>query len=170
MIKLIAIVEKNFGIAENGKIPWAFKEDRNFFREKTINSVVIMGRKTFESIPNAPQGNRKNCVITKKSFQSDVECFRTLEDAVQKYPSCWIIGGAQLYNYALGKNIVQYMLITHVYAAYHPDIFLNTNRFPEFSKTILKESSEYSICEYRRVDLTLADGTTENGDTLVSMR
>ena len=152
MIKLIAIVERNFGIAENGKIPWAFVEDRKFFREKTMNSVVIMGRKTFESIGNAPLKNRKNCVITKKNIQGDVECFRTLEDAVQKYPSCWIIGGAQLYNYALEKNIVQYMLITHVNAAYNPDIFLNTDRFSEFSKTILKESPKYSICEYRKLD------------------
>ncbi|MBQ3564707.1 MAG: dihydrofolate reductase [Alphaproteobacteria bacterium] len=151
MIKLIAIVEKNLGIAENGKIPWEFEEDRKFFREKTLNSIVIMGRKTFESIPNAPLKNRKNCVITKKNIQNDVECFRTLEEAVQKYPSCWIIGGAQLYNYALEKNVVQYMLITHVNAEYNPDIFLNRNHLSKFSKTILKKADNYTICEYQRL-------------------
>ena len=44
LLKMIAIVDSEFGIAKNGKIPWSFEEDLKFFREKTLHNIVIMGK------------------------------------------------------------------------------------------------------------------------------
>jgi dihydrofolate reductase len=51
-------------------IPWYIKEDMLFFKCKTINNIVIMGRKTFESLGNKPLSNRYNIVISKSLFSS----------------------------------------------------------------------------------------------------
>ena len=63
-IILIAAVDRNLAIGKNGKIPWDIKEDLKFFREKTQNSAIIMGRATFDSI-GRPLPKRKNIVMTR---------------------------------------------------------------------------------------------------------
>ena len=128
MIKLLAIVEKNFGLSKNGKIPWEFSEDRAFFQKMTRDSVVIMGRNTFFSHKNFPLKNRINCVITKINIPN-VICFSTLEEAIKNYSDAWIIGGAQLYNYALRKDLVDEAIITQVNQKYEADTFLETKYF-----------------------------------------
>ena len=49
-INLIAAVDQNLAIGKEGKIPWEIKEDLKFFREQTLDSAIIMGRATFDSI------------------------------------------------------------------------------------------------------------------------
>lgn len=63
-IKLIAAVDIENGIGLNGTIPWRLKEDMAFFKEKTTNRVVIMGRRTFASLNFKPLPNRMNIVIS----------------------------------------------------------------------------------------------------------
>ena len=133
MIKLIAIVDQNFGLSKNGEIPWEFEEDRRLFRKLTLNSVVIMGRNTFFSHKNFPLKNRTNCVISEKEIP-EAECFLSLESAIEKYPDCWIIGGAKLYNYALEKDLVSDAIITQVKQSYGADSFLNADLLKNFSK------------------------------------
>ena len=62
-IFLIAAVDKNLAIGKNGKIPWHIKEDLQFFQKNTLNTAMIMGRSTFDSI-GKPLPNRKNIVMT----------------------------------------------------------------------------------------------------------
>ena len=63
-IILIAAVDQNLAIGKDGGIPWDIKEDLKFFREKTQNSAIIMGRATFDSI-GRPLPKRKNIVMTR---------------------------------------------------------------------------------------------------------
>ena len=70
--KFIAIVacSKNLGIGLNNSIPWKIKEDLSFFCKTTSNNVVIMGSKTFESLPNkVPLKNRINIVLSEKQIE-----------------------------------------------------------------------------------------------------
>ena len=57
-IFLIAAVDKNLAIGKNGRIPWHIKEDLQYFQKNTLNTAMIMGRSTFDSIgkalPNRP--------------------------------------------------------------------------------------------------------------------
>lgn len=149
MIKLIAIVEKNFGLSKNGKIPWEFSEDRAFFQKMTRDSVVIMGRNTFFSHKNFPLKNRINCVITKINIPN-VICFSTLEEAIKNYSDAWIIGGAQLYNYALRKYLVDEAIITQVNQKYEADTFLETKYLEKFTKELLKKEGNYNVWKWKK--------------------
>jgi dihydrofolate reductase len=62
---MILAITKNGIIGIDNKIPWYIKADLQRFRELTTNHIVIMGRKTFESLPNGPLKNRINIVITR---------------------------------------------------------------------------------------------------------
>ena len=144
MKKLIAIVEKNFGLSKNGEIPWEFDEDRAFFRKLTQNSVVIMGKNTFFSHKNFPLKNRINCVITKTNIPNAI-CFTTLEEAVEHYPDAWIIGGAQLYNYALRKDLVDEAIITQVDQEHDADTFIDAKYLENFDRELLTKKENYSV-------------------------
>ena len=63
-IVLIAAVDINLAIGKDGAIPWDIKEDLKFFKERTENTAIIMGRATYDSI-GRPLPNRKNIVMTK---------------------------------------------------------------------------------------------------------
>jgi len=63
-IFLIAAVDKNLAIGKDGKIPWHIKEDLQYFQKNTLNTAMIMGRSTFDSIGKALP-NRQNIVMTK---------------------------------------------------------------------------------------------------------
>ena len=149
MIRLIAIVEKNFGLSKNGKIPWEFEEDRAFFQKLTRNSVVIMGRNTFFSHKNFPLKDRINCVITKTDIP-DAICFSTLEEAIENYPDAWIIGGAQLYNYALQKDLIAEAIITQVNQEYDADTFLDTKYLESFNRKLMIKKENYCIWKWRK--------------------
>ena len=66
-IEAIVAVDQNYGLAKNGQIPWKSKTDMTFFKQKTINNVVVMGSKTLLSLPkSAPLKDRLNIVLTNK--------------------------------------------------------------------------------------------------------
>ncbi|MBR1733857.1 MAG: dihydrofolate reductase [Alphaproteobacteria bacterium] len=151
-VKAIAIVDKNWGTSKNKKIPWSFSEDLAFFKKLTEYSSVIMGRETFFSIPNAPLVNRINCIIS-KNLQNipGTEIFRSLEDVLKKYPNSWIIGGAEIYNYALENNLINLMIITQVHENFSADTFINKSLLQSFKKKVLFSNKKYDITSYLRV-------------------
>ena len=147
MIKLIAVTDSNFGISKNEQIPWAFSDDLRFFRENTLHQVVIMGRKTYFSLPNGPLINRKNCVIsTKYKELPGAEVFSTLEAAIFKYHDAWIIGGAEIYNYSLSHQLIQRALITIVNKNYNADKAIDKKLLPTTFTTLYYDT--YKIREY----------------------
>jgi dihydrofolate reductase len=161
MIKLIITVDEDYGIAKDDLIPWAFKEDLRFFREKTIGSVVVMGRKTFFSIPQAPLDRRINCVLSRSQCLncsiSGAEVMESLDHVMQKYTDFWIIGGLQVYRSALEMNIVNYALITKVNRNFGADKRLPPELFSGFIQNAITHGKsndprikEYSILELRR--------------------
>lgn len=69
---IICAMDEKMGIGKgNSGIPWSIPEDRQFFHETTINNIVIMGRKTWETIPNGHLPNRLNIIISKNAHQYD---------------------------------------------------------------------------------------------------
>ena len=62
-VSMIAAVGKNLELGKNNNLIWHFKEDMKFFKDTTMGHTVVMGRKTFESLPKALPG-RKNIVIS----------------------------------------------------------------------------------------------------------
>jgi dihydrofolate reductase len=128
-------------IGVNGGLPVRLPEDLANFKELTTGGVVIMGRKTWESLPQKfrPLPNRYNVVLTNDrnythpdADRSDVEIIHDLEAflVLNKEKDVWIIGGGQLYNQALRYATHLYVTVAHTdtpgdtYApAIDPDMF-----------------------------------------------
>lgn len=106
-MKAIVAVDKLWGIGKDGDLLFHIKEDMKFFKEMTIGKVVVMGRKTFESLPNKqPLKDRINIVITSnKSYKnSDNLIFVDIDSInaeLEKYNNddIFIIGGGSIYEY-----------------------------------------------------------------------
>ena len=108
MISLIVAKSKHNVIGDKGRIPWHIPNDLKRFKELTTGKTVIMGRKTFESLPKEykPLPNRINIVLsTDKTYQTNC-CIVTddLKKALRKAGSdkeVFIIGGEQVYKEGL---------------------------------------------------------------------
>lgn len=131
---IIAAVAENRAIGKNGEIPWHIPEDLKHFKEKTTGHPVIMGRKTFESLPEdfRPLPGRTNIVLTRSETDKEgVEVARSLEQAYriaeEHGDETFIIGGASVYEQVLPK--ADRMILTEVKKKVDGDTF-----FPEFDK------------------------------------
>ncbi len=99
-IHLIWAQDKDGGIGINNDLPWHISEDLMNFKKLTLNKPIIMGRKTWESLPFKPLPNRRNIVLSSQSV-SDVECYATVENclsALADEADIFVIGGAQIYK------------------------------------------------------------------------
>ena len=138
-LTLIAAVAKNHVIGKDNDLVWHLPDDFKHFKELTKGHHVIMGRKTFESMPAGPLKNRINIVITSQKDFEAKGCIvvHSLEDAIMKAESDtqpFIIGGSTIYKLALpyAKTIE----LTEVDASPEGDTF-----FPKFDKTQWIETS-----------------------------
>lgn len=93
---MVVCVDSGWGISKDGKIPWRISEDLKFFKQTTLNSVVIMGRRTFEQVGFLP--NRITLVVS-NTLSGDY-VYKTLQDALNtvKGQTVYVIGGSQLYQ------------------------------------------------------------------------
>lgn len=120
-VKIIVAVTENDAIGRKGKLLFSLKGDMKHFKETTSDNVVIMGKKTFESIGKALP-NRINIVLSRhKSEDSDTLYWKTsLEEAItfaeQKYcdKEIYIIGGGQLYKETLEKDYADAVYLTRI--------------------------------------------------------
>lgn len=104
-ISLIAAVSRNGCIGKDGRIPWNIPGEQALFKQLTLHKMVLMGRKTWESIPERfrPLSERKNVVITRQEdypLPSGVEHFSDIESALQAHvlEDVCVIGGAEIYH------------------------------------------------------------------------
>ena len=116
-IHLIWAQDKNGGIGANGKLPWHVSEDLQNFKKITINSHVIMGRKTWDSLPIKPLPKRKNIVLSSQK-QTNVETFDSYKKCLKKLRNqsigkIFIIGGRSIYE--LFFNDADYLHITNIH-------------------------------------------------------
>ena len=141
-MNLIVNVDKNWAIGYGGKLLVSIPEDMKFFRETTKGNVVIMGRKTFESLPKGALPNRRNIVLTRQEMSfAGAETFHSLNEALEHCGSeeeVYVIGGASLYEEAM--PLADKLCITEVNDDKAPaDVF-----FPEISLDFWQEKSRES--------------------------
>ena len=108
---LVAVTPEGI-IGKDNSIPWHYSADLKRFKRLTLGKTVIMGRRTWESLPVKPLPDRRNIVITRTSLD-DVECFPSIDDALATCEGdVWFIGGAGIYQEALGKaDIIDMTLV-----------------------------------------------------------
>jgi dihydrofolate reductase len=131
-INLIAAKDQDDGIGKNGKLPWFFKEDLAFFKKMTNGGCVLMGRKTWDSLPKKPLPNRINVVLSTRKIENietfeNVSIFDNLKDAMEfckkLNKNIWIIGGRSLYKECMDKCIPDKLYINNINGSFDCDVF-----------------------------------------------
>jgi dihydrofolate reductase len=124
-ITLIAAMAKNRVIGRDNGLPWRLPDDLKFFMRSTLGRTVLMGRRTFESLPGGPLKNRLNVVLTRRTdYRPDgCEVVHSVEEALARYGGgeLMVAGGAEVY--ALFLPHADRMLLTEVDAAVEGDAF-----------------------------------------------
>ena len=150
--------QSGFPIGRKGQLPWKCKEDMKWFKETTMNNVVIMGRNTYDSI-GTPLKGRHNIVITSKPLFYDgeekLDLISDIEDAI-KYAKwlnkgeIFIVGGASIYKYVLDNNLVDNVYIDFIDEfvddadAFFP-FFYEEEKWSRITEVELSEDAHYII-------------------------
>jgi dihydrofolate reductase len=169
-MKLIVAVSKNWGIGKNNDLLWHLPEDMKFFKETTAGSIIITGRKNYESIPAKfrPLPGRENIILTRDlnytSNHPKMHVVHNWEDILKKVEelqsenpekSVFVIGGGQIYKQALNQGLISEMYITHVHHDFEADVF-----FPPIDLSLWQKKEEqfcpenetrklgFSFCKY----------------------
>jgi len=157
-MKAIVAVDRNWGIGCRGKLLETIKEDMQFFKEKTMGKVVVMGRDTFLSLPG-PKAlpGRKNFVLTTRDdfMPENVTICNSIPDVVSlilDHPEedIFIIGGASVYAQTI--HLCKEAYVTKFDHEYPADCY-----FPN-----LDEKKGWKIAETERNTTTKEDGTIVN--------
>ena len=143
-ITMIAAVGLNNEIGANNQLLWHFKKDMKFFKDNTLGKPVVMGRKTFESLPGLLP-KRTHIVITKQPITIPKVIIANSKEEIfdwQKYfDEIVIIGGASIYNMLLED--ANKLLITKVHRTYpNADAFFPQFNETDFEKIIIKKEYE----------------------------
>lgn len=158
MINCIVAVSKNQGIGFEGQMPWPrLKGDLAWFKQITTEQVVIMGRKTWNSLNNKKLPNRINVVLSKNKVENCDLCLtepNSCIDVVKSlYPKkeIFIIGGGNIYE--LFKHEVDRFYITEIDHEYHCDVFFDLEYVKKYFTTVkelatFNDPIHYMIREY----------------------
>lgn len=143
-IALIAAVASNRAIGKDNQLLWQLPEDMRYFRETTRGKTVIMGRRTWESLPARfrPLPERRNIVVTRDRdyVAAGATVTHSLPAAIAAAgDEAFVIGGAELYRQAL--PLAQRLYLTEVAQAFEGDVF-----FPEIQTADWQEISRTEQC------------------------
>ena len=152
---IIVAIDNNNAIGRNGDLLCHLPNDLRHFKTITSGHTVVMGRRTYESLPKGALPNRTNIVITSDDAENYPDCIvvRSLEEAIEKSPAgsdVFIIGGGQLYRASLALTNKLYLTRIH-HTFEDADTF-----FPEidFSEWKLMEKEEHKADEKHAYDYT----------------
>lgn len=158
-MKAIAVVDKNWGIGCEGKLLVHIPRDLKYFKDKTVGKVVVMGRRTLESLPGGkPLPGRKTVVLTKnREFDCECETVHSIDEVLDKYGSedVFIAGGEEVYRAFL--PYCDMFLITKIDAEFDADKhFENLDQSDEYEfvsedEPIEENGVSYRFTQYRRV-------------------
>ncbi|MBQ6409803.1 dihydrofolate reductase [Candidatus Saccharibacteria bacterium] len=144
MFSLIAAIGKNRELGKGGELIFHIKEDMKFFRETTSGHKIVMGRKTWESLPGKLP-NRTNIVISSRDFEGPDEIIHNLDDFIAKNKDTeeevFVIGGGKIYAEFL--PVAKKLYLTEVNAenqeadTYFPEFDKN-----QYTKQLIKEGKD----------------------------
>lgn len=135
-VNAILAHDEDYGVGKNGNLPWPHNDaDMKWFRDCTHGHVVIMGRKTWESLGNKKLPKRTNIVVTRSELKGNPDGVyfgdigKLIQMVKKDYPDLklWIIGGADIYKQAL--PFCDNIYVTKFKRVYNCDTFVPMNDF-----------------------------------------
>lgn len=158
----IAAMGANRVIGNQGALPWNLPEDMKYFMEKTRGHIIIMGRKTFETLEK-PLPKRLTIIVTRQTEYDGKGCIvvRDVAAAVaeaKKHLSSWheevfICGGGEIYRESLDLNLVDRIYLTHINREFPGDAFypeFDHRKFREVSRTDRSQPLPFSFLIFER--------------------
>ena len=154
-VNIIVAYCKGNGIGKNNALPWYIPQDLKHFSnltKGTNNNMVVMGRKTWDSLPRKPLPKRFNAILSNHLIidNETTKTFNSLPQIVDfsrqnGYQTLWVIGGEEIYNMALELDIVDEIHVSEINEEHDCDAF-----FPEISegsyKLVLERDIGEKIC------------------------
>jgi dihydrofolate reductase len=137
MIRHIAAIDAENGLAKKGGIPWKLPTDVKYFREMTKNGTILMGQKTFDQI--GVMKDRQNIVVSRRTREQDGVSY--INDPVfylkQSLGDVWVIGGGTIYKQTL--ELADELYLTQVKGTFGCDVF-----YPAYQQLFaLSEASDW---------------------------
>lgn len=159
MIAAIVAVDSNWGIGYNGDLLESIPADLKHFKEITSGHTIIMGRKTWDSLPKKPLPNRTNIILSREygiTFDTDTQIgymnlkwlYRMLEN-IDADKEIYVIGGGQIYKELL--SLCDRIYVTKIYKE-HENVdtyFPNLDAIGEWSATPIGELEKYKDFTYQ---------------------
>lgn len=182
---IVAALRSNGGIGINGKMPWRLRKEIKYFKEVTSRTTdanninaVLMGRKTWESIPKKfrPLPNRINIVLSRshenKVSETDENVIfaNSISESLRQIPPSkriervFVIGGAEIYNELINDDSVEYLLITDVEHSDESSLEIDTFlRFPMYTgeKHSWEKQSKEALQEFVGKEIEIEDDIQE---------
>lgn len=159
-VSIISALSDNYVIGNKGDLPWHIPEDFKLFVQITKGKPVIMGRKTWDSLPKKPLPGRLNIVVSRdsESVGSEALVSESLPGAIELacekqvgVEEVMILGGAQIYKQALESGIVDTLYLSHISGHYSGDAYFPKFNKKEFKIIEEKDFDKFVFREYERV-------------------
>lgn len=158
MSKMILCTDANNGIGYNNTIPWHSSADFKHFKEETMGKVVVMGFKTWKSLPRKPLPGRTNIVLLSRDYTErepvDNEPSvlfmpeESLSQIIHNTPDCVIMGGSRIYKLAL--PFVDTVVLSKIQGTYECDAYfdIHSNEHVTLELESAKTLDDGTIVEY----------------------
>lgn len=145
-ITIIVAYSNNLLIGKDNSIPWHISNDLKRFKKLTTGNVIIMGRKTFESLGSKPLPNRTNIVISSKlNTSNSVKVYKNLIEALNdhKNKKIFLIGGYSIYKE--GLNFASHLEITEIDISLEGDTYFPNIDWNEWKITKIEENFDKEL-------------------------
>ena len=160
MRKIVGLMacDPNGVIGYKGALPWACPEELDYFRSTTFGHVMIMGRKTFESIPLDTLKDRFSIVFSRSPsppsqlkdrvvFVSSLDDFLAL-GCIPADKKVFMIGGAKIAKLFLQANLLSEFLLTKLHGVYEGDTVFSFDLLQDWSYETIRKEKDFTIYKY----------------------
>lgn len=141
-------MSKNGVIGKNGKIPWNFKSDLEYFKKKTMGNIVVFGRRTFQSLEKTLFG-RKIVVLTRNKDYFvegtiiEHSAYNIVNNYLKSKDKCFIGGGGEIYNFFI--DYAEIIYLTEIEKNFDGNVFFPIEKLTDFRKESSKSVEEKGV-------------------------
>ncbi len=157
-IILIWAMDSKGGIGYKGRLPWHYPEDLSHFKSTTLGYPVLMGRKTFDSLPSGPLPGRMNLVLSHRelslySERDNVRRLASLPEVLslgeeKKWQKLFVIGGEEVYRHFLPA--ADTLIVTRIGKSFECDRYFPPLEWDKWDMVSSRSSGDLTFQHYRR--------------------
>jgi dihydrofolate reductase len=174
-LTIIVATDQNglMGRSDTNALPWYVADDLKLFRQRTLGHAVIMGRKTWDSLPKRPLSQRYNIVVTRQVFEACIEAVKRDDDVIayrcgslryavalaqdhyyyaqqDRSKEIFLIGGAELYREALKANLVNKVVMSKIVGQFEGDIYFPHLPADQWEGEVVALYKDFEVWNYKK--------------------